>query len=134
MNVGVDDAGENHQIARTDFQLRRARKIVSERDNFPFADSDVLLASNEQIEITHGANDEARMTNDELSPNDEARNPPRVRHSCFDIPSSFDIRASSFFRSPDPQSAHAAVGIDVQAEVRAVSDKGKFFLEEMPRV
>src|SRR6476469_5087799 len=37
-----------------------------------------------------------RMTNDELSPNDEARIRASVRHSGFGIPSSFVIRHSSF--------------------------------------
>ncbi len=43
------------------------------------------------------------MTNDKLNPNDEIRKEREeipacfVRHSCFDIPSSFVIRVSSFF-------------------------------------
>ena len=40
-------------------------------------------------------NDENRMTNDELNPNDETRKGSLIV-SRFDIPSSFDIRASSF--------------------------------------
>ncbi len=45
-------------------------------------------------------NDENRMTNDELSSNDEIRkwigDCISLHRSGFDIPSSFDIRASSF--------------------------------------
>ena len=43
-------------------------------------------------------NDEIRMTNDELNPNDETRNGYHAGfvHSGFDISSSFDNRASSF--------------------------------------
>ena len=41
------------------------------------------------------------MTNDELNPNDETQNgaeavPRLFRHSAFDIPSAFVIRALSF--------------------------------------
>ncbi|HJW37479.1 MAG TPA: hypothetical protein VJ420_02525 [Candidatus Udaeobacter sp.] len=47
-------------------------------------------------------NDEIRMANDEINPND--RNPKlgmqcfnaRIRHSSFVIPSAFGIRVSSF--------------------------------------
>src|SRR5438874_5951964 len=66
MNVGVDDARENCQAARIDFQFRRARQISSERGNLSVTDSDVLLVTaNEQIELAHDENDEARMTKDE---------------------------------------------------------------------
>jgi hypothetical protein len=45
-------------------------------------------------------NDEIRMTNDETNPNSEFQmtEPAATisRHWCFDIPSTFDIRASSF--------------------------------------
>ncbi len=50
-----------------------------------------------------GANDEARMTNDEKSTNDRTtKKHPRhpVRASGFDIPSSLDIRDSSFKSAP----------------------------------
>ena len=51
MNVGVDDARENCQAARIDFQFRRARQISSERDDLSVTDSDVLFAAaNEQID------------------------------------------------------------------------------------
>jgi hypothetical protein len=48
-----------------------ARQTGTNRDKFSINNADVLLASHEQIEITHDKNDEIRMTNDELNPNDE---------------------------------------------------------------
>src|SRR5256714_15547545 len=66
MNVGVDDAGENREMVRVDFRLRRTGQTLSESGKFSLANPDVLLrASDEQIEIAHEENDEARMTNDE---------------------------------------------------------------------
>jgi hypothetical protein len=53
MNVRVDDARENGQSVRIDFRFCGSRQVFRDRDKFPFADSDVLLASHEQIEITH---------------------------------------------------------------------------------
>src|SRR4051812_39388944 len=54
VNVRVDDARENCQAARVDFEFRRARQISSDRIELSVTDSDVLLAAaNEQIEIAH---------------------------------------------------------------------------------
>src|SRR6476646_2621988 len=75
MNVRVDHARENRQAPRLDLRSRRTGQILSERNDLSIGDPDVALVSaHEQIEIMHGENDGCRMTNDELSPNDETRN------------------------------------------------------------
>jgi len=66
MNVGVDDSGKDGEVARIDLRFRRTGEVRGERDDLSVADPDVVLAGpNEQIEIAHEENDEARMTKDE---------------------------------------------------------------------
>jgi hypothetical protein len=65
MNMRVDDAGKDREIASIDLRLRGARQVPGESDNLSLTHSDVLLASHEQIEIAHEKNDEARMTKHE---------------------------------------------------------------------
>jgi len=59
-------------------------------------------AANDEARMTNEGNDEARMTNDERSPNDRMTREQTegdVRHSDFGIPSTFDIRHSSFLHT-----------------------------------
>jgi serine/threonine protein kinase/Flp pilus assembly protein TadD len=69
-----------------------------------FIEGQTLAAVIEELRRTR-SNDEGRMTNDQRSPNAEARRsekpeetPPGFRHSTFDILSSLGFRHSSFFR------------------------------------
>jgi (E)-4-hydroxy-3-methylbut-2-enyl-diphosphate synthase len=58
-----------------------------------------LSVANDEARVMNKGNDEARMTNDERSPNDrmtKEQTESGVRHSDFVIPSSLDIRHSSF--------------------------------------
>jgi len=59
-------------------------------------------AANDEARMTNEGNDEARMTNDERSPNDRMTREQTegdIRHSDFGIPSTFDIRHSSFLHT-----------------------------------
>src|SRR5437899_167531 len=58
-------------------------------------------AENDEARMTNKTNDEARMTNDEGSPNDRMtkEQASNLRHSDFVIPSSLDIRHSSFLQT-----------------------------------
>ena len=53
MNVRIDHAGKDRQFGGVDFRCRGPGEILPERNDLAFADSDVLLAPDEQIEITH---------------------------------------------------------------------------------
>jgi (E)-4-hydroxy-3-methylbut-2-enyl-diphosphate synthase len=103
------DPRDDDAIARVNASA--SAKFVSVQDgiNLPMIAAFRLLAAKLQarhpivLKDTLGrlstANDEARMTNDETSPNDrmtKEQTESGLRHSDFVIPSSFVIRASSF--------------------------------------
>ena len=98
------DPRDESAVAKVNAQQRAQFVTVSDEIDLPVIAAFRLLAA--KLEPRHPIllkdvlkNDEARMTNDERSPNDrmtEGKSEASVRASDFVIPSSLDIRHSSF--------------------------------------